>query len=353
MDIIFKILLFPFSMLYGLGISLRNMLYDLDLVKASTFNLPIISVGNLSIGGAGKTPHVEYLITLLSPYINVGTLSRGYKRKSKGFFMVKESDNVLQVGDEPLQFKKKYKDIAVAVSESRVLGIPEMLKQSPETKVVILDDAYQHRSVVPGMNILLTDFSNLFTDDFLLPSGRLREWRSAYKRADIIIVSKCPRDSSLIDKEAIIKKINPSKKQQVYFSYYEYGKPYYMYNHSYQLRLSPDIKGVVVSAIARVDYLLEFLEPTIDLASHFVYEDHHLYSEHEISVIKQTYDAIDYEKKVILTTEKDAMRMDLHRDYLLENKLPIYILPIKVAFHYKEDGNFDESIKDFLLNFRV
>jgi tetraacyldisaccharide 4'-kinase len=340
-------------MLYGLGISFRNMLYDLDLVKASTFNLPIISVGNLSIGGAGKTPHVEYLITLLSPYIDVGTLSRGYKRKSKGFFMVRETDNVLKVGDEPLQFKKKYKDIAVAVSESRVLGIPEMLKQAPETKVVILDDAYQHRSVVPGMNILLTDFSNLFTDDFLLPSGRLREWRSAYKRADMIIVTKCPRDPSLIDRETIVNKINPTAKQKVYFSYYEYGKPYYMYNNTYQLKLSPDIKAVVVSAIARVDYLLEFLEPTVDLASHFVYEDHHLYTEHEISVIKQTYDTIENDKKVILTTEKDAMRMDLHRAYLLENKLPIYILPIKVAFHYQEDGNFDDSIKDFLLNFRV
>jgi len=350
---VLRIFLLPFTILYGFSVSLRNFLYEADLLKSAKFNLPVINVGNLSVGGAGKTPHVEYLIEMLRDYLNVSTLSRGYKRKSKGFRMVRENDNVYAAGDEPLQFKKKYPKIAVAVSESRALGIPEMLKRHPETNVVLLDDAFQHRSVEAGLNILLTDFHALFTDDYLLPFGRLREWRSAYKRADIIVVSKCPENTDFIDKESIIKKIAPKPHQKVFFSYYQYGLPYYMYNSNYKVALKNLDSVVLVSAIANLDYLMDYLTEVTEVNNNFKFEDHHYFSEHEVSLVNQAYTNNPDTKKIILSTEKDATRLDLHRNFLLKQKLPIYILPVKVAFHYEEDGTFADAIRDFLLEFKV
>ena len=340
-------------MLYGFTIGLRNLLYDLELLKSVKYNLPVINVGNLSVGGAGKTPHVEYLVELLKDYMNVATLSRGYKRKTKGFRFVKHNDNVLLSGDEPLQFKKKYPDITVAVSESRALGIPEIVKNFPETNLILLDDAFQHRSVEPSLNILLTDYNLIFPDDMLMPSGRLREWKSAYLRADIIIITKCPKDQNEINKNEILKKINPTDHQKVYFSYYQYGRPYYMYNAQYKINLSELDSVVLVSAIASLDYLLDYLEKETIITSNFKFEDHHLYSEHEVSLIKQAFENSEDSKKLILSTEKDATRLDIHRKYLIENKLPIYILPVRVAFHYEEGAIFDDQIRDFLLNFKV
>ena len=207
--IIARTLLSPFSILYGVGIWLRNIAYDTGLVKATKFSLPVISVGNLSVGGAGKSPHVEYLIELLKPYIDVATLSRGFMRKTKGFKLVKYQDTAESVGDEPLQYKRKYNDLVVAVSESRNTGIPMILQQHPNVQTILLDDAYQHRAVTPGLNILLTQFELPFTRDSLLPVGRLREWKAAYKRADIIIVTKCPKEITTDDKNKFIEEINP------------------------------------------------------------------------------------------------------------------------------------------------
>ncbi len=353
MNTISKILLFPFSLVYGLTVGLRNLLYDLELLKSVKYNLPVVSVGNLSVGGAGKTPHVEFLIELLQDYINLATLSRGYKRKTKGFRFISTNDSVLSSGDEPLQYKKKYPGMVVAVSESRALGIPEIIKNYPATNVILLDDAFQHRSIEPGLNILLTDYRKLFVDDLLLPAGRLREWKSAYQRADIIIVTKCPFDSTKIDKQGIIEKIKPNENQKVFFSYYEYGDPYYMYNSNYKIDLEQLDSIVLVSAIAKLDYLMEYLDEKVDTVSNFKFEDHHIYTEHEASLIHQAHEMNPDEKKIVLSTEKDATRLDLHRKYLLDKKLPIYILPVKVAFHYGEGRIFGDYIKDFLLQFKV
>ena len=199
-SILGKILMAPFALLYGLSIGIRNTLYDSELVKSTQFSLPIISVGNLSIGGAGKTPHIEYLIRLLSPYINVSTLSRGYKRKTKGFRFIRPADTVLDAGDEPLMYARKHKGVVVAVGESRAIAIPQMVAKYPNLQTVLLDDAFQHRSIKPALNILLTTWDEPFTRDYLMPSGRLREWRSAYSRADIIIVSKCPKEITFDEK---------------------------------------------------------------------------------------------------------------------------------------------------------
>lgn len=211
------ILLYPFSFIYGLLISLRNLFYEAKLLRSTSFSLPVINVGNLSMGGTGKTPHIEYLIKMLSPYINVATLSRGYKRKSKGFRMVEVGDNAMTAGDEPLQFKRKFRHIPVAVSESRNIGIPNILKQHPETHSILLDDAFQHRSVVPGLNILLTQYSEPFFEDYLLPLGTLREPRQSYERADLIIVTKCPEELSETEKEDFIARLNPKRNSKFFF----------------------------------------------------------------------------------------------------------------------------------------
>lgn len=352
-NFLIKILLLPFALLYGLGVGFRNVAYRANLLKSVEFNVPVISVGNLSVGGAGKTPHIEYLIRLLKDYVNVATLSRGYGRKTQGFITAHLDMSAQQVGDEPLQFKRKFPDIHVSVSESRAFGIPRIMMESPDTQVVLLDDAFQHRSVKPGINILLTEFRHPFTRDWLLPSGRLREWRAAYQRADIIIVSKCPRDLDEATKQTLIKEINPFSHQQVYFSYYDYGRTYYIFNHRYAAELQEDLDVLLVCAIARTDYLTDFLQERVKSVTTLEYADHHDFTEDDIMTIHSTFKNMSSNKKVIMTTEKDVMRLENHRKFLIENQLPIFALPVQVKFHFDGNEQFDQTIKDYLLNFRA
>lgn len=348
-----KILLAPFSLLYGFGVSLRDFFYRNGLLKGIRFNLPVISVGNLSVGGAGKTPHIEYLVRLLKDYLEIATLSRGYKRKTKGFLMVRSNFTVEQAGDEPLQFKRKFPEMTVTVCESRSFGIPEIVKRKPNTQVILLDDAFQHRSVDPGLNILLTEFGNPFTRDVLLPSGRLREWRSAYKRADTIIVSKCPIDITEEEKEAMIKEINPLSNQDIYFSYYNYLPPYYLLNADYSTQLKEDWDVLLVCAIAKTDYLVGYLETMVKSVQLMEYEDHHYFSKNDVAYLQKTFAAMPSQKKLILTTEKDAMRLEPHRPFFTTHQLPIFVLPVDVQFHFNEGEKFNKKIKEFLLNFRA
>lgn len=351
-NIIGKVLLSPFSLLYGIGIGIRNAFYDSELVRSTRFSLPVVSVGNLSIGGAGKTPHIEHLIRLLSPYINVGTLSRGYKRRTSGFRFVNSKDHVADVGDEPLMYKRKYRGIVTAVSENRALGIPEMVKYHPDMQVILLDDAFQHRSVLPGLNILLTTYDQPFTQDFLLPSGRLREWRSSYKRADMIVVTKCPSDMDMSAMHKMYREINPQEHQRLYFSYYAYQNPYNFYNRNYRLNLEKNQDVILISAIANTSYLVKHLSQEVGSIYQLEYEDHHHFTDEDIDRLIQVYNKRDTENKIIITTEKDAMRLDHYRKRLYEAKIPMYILPIQVKFHHYKD-DFDESVKSYLLNFKA
>ena len=348
-----KILLAPFSLLYGIGVSIRNGLYNRGLLKGVEFNVPVISVGNLSVGGAGKSPHIEYLIRLLKDYIDVATLSRGYRRKTKGFLTVHTGMTAEQVGDEPLQFKRKFPDIRVTVSESRTFAIPKIMMDNPDTKAVLLDDAFQHRSVKPGLNILLTEYSRPFTKDFLLPSGRLREWRSAYERADTIIVTKCPLSITEEDKTRMIEDINPLSHQKIYFSYYGYQQPYFILNPLYKLSLNKDMDVLLISAIARTDYLVSYLEEQVNSVRVREYEDHHYFTKYDVGQLKADFDRMESDKKVIITTEKDAMRLELHRPYIIQNRMPIWAIPVEVKFHFDEGPLFDEDIRQFLLNFKA
>lgn len=352
-NLLAKILLAPFSLLYGLGISLRDFFYRQGLLKSIEFNLPVISVGNLSVGGAGKTPHIEYLIRLLHEYLNIATLSRGYKRKTTGYIELHPSMTAEQGGDEPIQFKRKFPDVMAVVSENRAFAIPKLLMTRPDIELVLLDDAFQHRSVKPGLNILLTEFSRPFTRDFLLPSGRLREWPSAYERADIIIVSKCPPEISSRQKQEFREMIKPFPHQELYFSYYDYDPSYYIFNTRYRAVLQPDWDVLLISAIARTDYLLDYLNSKVNSVKVLEYEDHHLFDKFDMANLKARFEDMESEKKIIITTEKDAMRLELHKKFIIDSKLPVLVLPTQVKFHGNDGDRFDEQVREYIKNFTL
>ncbi|MFN7116605.1 MAG: tetraacyldisaccharide 4'-kinase [Saprospiraceae bacterium] len=352
-NIIAKILLFPFSLLYGLGVSGRDFFYRTGMLKSVKFNIPLISVGNLSVGGAGKTPHIEYLVRLLKDYVNIATLSRGYGRKTQGYLLVQANATAEQVGDEPLQFKRKFPDLTVTVAESRAFAIPRLLSEAPDTQVILLDDAFQHRAVTPGLNILLTEYNHPFTRDWLLPSGRLREWRSSYKRADVIVVTKCPPNLQQSEHTRLLNEIKPFPHQQVFFSYYDYSKPYFIFNPSLIAHLQEDWQVVVICAIARTDYLVQYLQEKVESVTLLEFEDHHFFTADDMQELKRSFDQLQGQKKIILTTEKDATRLELHYNFLKENQLPVFALPVQVQFHFGEGEKFDQLIKDFLLEFQV
>jgi tetraacyldisaccharide 4'-kinase len=348
-----QLLLLPITLLYGLGVGIRDFLYKQGMLKGGEFDVPIIAVGNLSVGGAGKSPHIEYLIRFLKEYLNVATISRGYKRKTKGYLTVQARNTAEQVGDEPLQFKRKFPDIFVTVAESRTFAVPRIVMQNPEVQVILLDDAFQHRSIKPGLNILLTEFHHPFTQDYLLPSGRLREWRSAYKRADIIIVSKCPSQITEEDRARFKEEIKPLSYQQLFFSYYQYQRPFYMFNRQYVVNFEDDIEVLLICAIARTEYLTDYLNSQVGHVQIMEYEDHHYFTEYDLGQLKKHFNLMEGQKKIIVTTEKDAMRLELHRKLILENKLRMFVLPIGVVFHFEEGEQFQEEVKEFLLDFKV
>ncbi len=352
-DPLIRFLLLPFSLLYGLGVSIRNFLYRKNLLLSVEFNIPVISVGNLSIGGAGKSPHIEYLVRLLNSHLNIAVLSRGYRRKTQDFQHAVPQSTVYDIGDEPLMFFRKFPDILVAVSESRALGIPQILKHSAEVQVVLLDDAFQHLSVKPGLNILLTDYHLPFTRDILLPSGRLREWRSAYQRAQFIIVTKCPDELPTKEREALVREINPFPSQLVFFSAYRYLKPYYILNPNYRIELTEEVEVLLVCAIANTKYLLEYLENQVHGVRVLEYEDHHYFEETDLEEMERRFKAITYPKRLILTTEKDAVRLELHRQWLIDKQLPVVVLPVEVYFHGDDAQRFDQAVREFLLDFKV
>jgi tetraacyldisaccharide 4'-kinase len=245
----FRFILLPLSVLYGFIIWLRNKLYDINIFKSASFNFPIICVGNLAIGGTGKTPMVEYLIRLLKENYKTATMSRGYKRKTKGFAIADKNTTALDIGDEPMQFYKKFPDITVSVAEDRLASIPQLLHDKPATKVIILDDAFQHRQVKAGLNILLTEYRDLFTRDFILPAGNLRDIKASYKRADIIIVTKCKSHLTEEEKDKLTDEIKPLPHQKIFFTKIEYGSPYHLFNKNEKF-LSPDTNILLICGIA-------------------------------------------------------------------------------------------------------
>ncbi len=350
---VIQILLSPFSLLYGIGVSIRNFLYSVKLLKAVKFSVPTISIGNITVGGTGKTPHIEYLIRLLQDYINVGTMSRGYGRKTSGFKMVQRTSTAREVGDEPLQFKLKFPHLPVSVAESRALGIPDLLGRNPQINTILLDDAFQHLSVTPHINILLTTYERPYFKDFLMPSGRLREWPSGAMRADAIILTKCPRDMTREEREKWIEEIDPTPSQSVFFSTMIYGNPYSFFNSQERISLESLDGVVLLTAIADSNKLEQRIRENVDTTLVMEFEDHHYFTSYEVTRAINNFKSLEADNKVLLTTEKDAMRLIPFRNELRKNNVPVFLLPIQVKFLFQEIHNFDDYIKSELLKIKV
>lgn len=338
----------PITWIYGAVIWLRNRLYDKNILNSLSFNFPIVCVGNLATGGTGKTPMTEYLVRLLKNDFKVATLSRGYKRKTTGFAIANESTTALEIGDEPMQFHKKFKEITVAVGEERAVAIPQLLHEVPQTQVIILDDAFQHRQVKAGFNILLTDCANLFTRDFVLPAGDLRDVRSSYKRAQIIVITKCNPSLSITEKEKIINEISPEVNQSVYFTTLVYDKPVHLFSEL-EINLTPDYGVLLVCGIANPAPLKTHLVQKVDSYEMLRYPDHHIFHSNDLTDIKSQFSKINNDKKIILTTEKDAVRLAKFKNEL--NDFPVFVIPVRHEFLFGEGYKFDAAIKNFVFNF--
>ncbi|MCB0526082.1 MAG: tetraacyldisaccharide 4'-kinase [Lewinellaceae bacterium] len=352
-DIVIRILLLPIALLYGLGVGLRNLLYRIGVLRSVKFDIPVISVGNLTVGGTGKSPHIEYLLSWLSEYLDLAVLSRGYGRSTAGYREVTAFETAETVGDEPLQFKRKFPSIPISVSESRSLGIPQLVKSNPSTHCVLLDDAFQHLAITPGLNIMLTEYNRPFYRDWLLPSGRLREWRNGYRRADIIIVTKCPADLTEQQRQKIRYEIDPYPRQRIYFSRYNYGMPYDMLRPDQKREIDLNTDVLLVSAIANTDYLLNYVGSEAKSVQTIEYEDHHYFSEDELSNMKKHFERLPGKEKIIITTEKDATRLELHNEFFIQHNLPVFILPIEVQFCGDDEIAFQEDVKKVLLDFQA
>ncbi|HTQ26697.1 MAG TPA: tetraacyldisaccharide 4'-kinase [Puia sp.] len=341
-------LLLPVSILYGLVIHLRNWMFDKKIIGSTSFNLPLICVGNLSVGGTGKSPMVEFLVKRLKAHVEIAVLSRGYKRKTRGYALADSHTTALDIGDEPMQFHLKFPDITIAVGEERVVAIPQLLHDRPATRAIVLDDAFQHRSVRAGLNILLTDYNNLFTRDWFLPTGDLRDEKKSYKRADIIVVTKCERNLRESEKHEIIGEISPLPTQQVFFSSIEYGDPYHIIS-----KIARPITGFVevllVCGIANPAPIKKFLDTHSKTYYELTYRDHHIFSIDDLKNIIRRFNQLPAKNKIILTTEKDAVRLVKFEQEL--RNLPFYVIPIESRFLFNEEHRFTDLIVTFINGF--
>jgi len=338
MNLLRKIL-FPFAILYGFITGIRNFLFDKGILKSYTFDVPVIAVGNLSVGGTGKTPQIEYLIRLLSPNYKIATLSRGYKRQSEGFVLADANSNAAILGDEPFQFYSKFKNIQVAVDANRKNGIEQLLSQANKPDIILLDDAFQHRKVKAGFYILLTSYGDLYSDDFMLPTGNLRESRSGAKRANVIIVTKCPETLSLEEqnkiKRVLLRRNDKEENQELYFSFIEYDDCIYSENKVMKLSEIKNVDKLLLAGIAKPEPFFAYLQSEID--EKLVYPDHHHFTDFDIKNIQNKA-----KNKIIITTEKDYVR--------LKGNVPaeqLFYLPIKSKF-LSAAANFDQNILNYV-----
>lgn len=337
--------LFPFAVIYDLVTRFRNHLYNVGTKRSFEFQTNVISVGNLSVGGTGKSPMVEYLIRLFKNDFRLATLSRGYGRKTRGFRIASTEDSAKTVGDEPFQFYKKFDDVTVSVGEERAMAIPFILAEEPNTDIILLDDAYQHRPVKPSFSILLTDYSRPFFKDYLLPMGRLRESRKGAERADTVIVTKCTPDLSENDQKNYIDSIRKyNKSAPIFFSIIRYLKPQAVFEGN---QLATNV--LMFTGIANPRSLENHITNNFTLASIMSFNDHHRYSDADFEKIKNTFEKIEGEK-IIITTEKDAVKLwSLPLDHFFRS-LPVFYIPIETSF-LKDGKRFDEIVKQSIRSY--
>ena len=347
--------LYPLSFLYGLGVSLRNKMFDWGILRSKSYDIPVICIGNITVGGTGKTPHTEYLIKLLKKEFKVAVLSRGYKRKSKGFVLATPTSSAREIGDEPYQIKQKFPEIAVSVDKDRCHGIETLCdnKKESELGVILLDDAFQHRYVNPGMSILLVDFNRLICDDALLPAGRLREPLSGKNRANIVIVTKCPRLMKPMDFRIITKRLDLYPYQQLYFTSYKYGSltPIFPGSNIRKRTLAQIEKNeniLLLTGIASPKQLLQDLERYSSRITPLTFADHHDFTENDLKILKEAFDNLSGEKKIIITTEKDAARLTQFTNLDETIQKNIFALPIEVKFLLNQEDAFNQNIIEYV-----
>ncbi|ULQ57722.1 tetraacyldisaccharide 4'-kinase [Flavihumibacter rivuli] len=345
-----RIILFPVSLVYYAVIKVRNWMYDKKWLQSSEFALPIICVGNIAAGGTGKSPMVEFLIRHLKEDFRVATLSRGYKRKTRGYALANDATNALEIGDEPMQFHLKFPDVAVAVGEERIVAVPQLLHDRPDTQAIILDDAFQHRAIKAGLNIVLTDYSNLYTRDWYLPTGDLRDEKRSVQRADIIVVTKCPANLSKEDAEAIRKELTPEEHQQVFFATIKYGELYHILDHTHY-KITNDVEVLLVTGIANPRPLKKLLDDQAKTYDQLGFSDHHIFTIDDLRDIRRRFEQLNAAHKIILTTEKDSVRL-VKFDQELKS-LPLFVIPIEMAFLFGEQENFTRLIATFIKEFNV
>lgn len=352
MNTFVKVLLYPVWLLYGVAVFIRNKLYDFNVLQSQTFHLPVISVGNITVGGTGKTPHTEYLISLLKRDFKIAFLSRGYKRKTKDFIVATEQSSADVIGDEPLQVKRKFPDLTVAVDRNRVNGIKKLTENIPDLDIVLLDDAYQHRSVDPGINILLVDYNRPINEDTLLPVGRLREPASQKKRADVIIVTKVPRNLSPMNKRILVYNMEALPHQKIFFSTIKYGDLKPVFSGQKLTKSMNDIKNILlVTGIADPGSLVDYLTSMKKEVERVTFSDHHNFTSSDVASIIRRYDAIPGDSKIIITTEKDAARLSNDSLNVTENKPEAWAyLPIEIEFMPNEGESFDSYVLHYVKN---
>lgn len=347
-----KYLLYPFALIYAAIMLLRNVLYDFGILRSVEYDFPVIGVGNLRVGGTGKTPMAEYLIRLLAGERYLAVLSRGYGRKTDGFRLVEKGDNSLLVGDEPAQIKSKFPDVLMAVDGKRIRGIARLKELHPGINTLVLDDVFQHRAVKPGLMILLTTYRQPYVSDAVLPAGRLREPARSARRADIIVVTKCPEELVAAEKHLLRAKINPQPYQKVFFAFERYGAL-----RKWNAPLNTEgitLRGqetLLVTGIANAENLKNHLNPRVSVREHLEFPDHHWYTTGDIERIAQRFDALPEGDRIIVTTEKDAQRLFAYLQNEKFAQLPVYVLPVEVAFPVEENELFNKAIHEFIRSY--
>jgi tetraacyldisaccharide 4'-kinase len=348
-------LLYPLSLIYGSVAAIRRWLYRKGVLSAYQPPIPTIGVGNLSVGGTGKSPHVEYLIRLLSEYYKIASLSRGYKRKTKGFVLANDIDpqqlSAEMIGDEPLQFYTKFPHIKVAVDEKRKEGIQQLMQRFPDLQCIIMDDCYQHLQVKPQLSILITEYQNPYAKDYPLPAGRLREFRSAAKDADIVIVSKCPETLTEQQRVDITKLLKLQDYQQLFFTTMHYGELAALNECGKQHQVNTQTEVVVLTAIAHPEPMVKYLAEKFKIIHHYHFADHHYFSTEEITEIQKTYFSEKNQNRILVTTEKDSMRLLYSELSKNIEHIPLYVQPIKPLLLFQEETQFIQIFKGLFENF--
>ena len=345
-----KIVFFPFAVIYGIITALRNFLYDWKILPSKSFEVHTICVGNLAVGGTGKTPHVEYLINLLKNEMKLAVLSRGYKRKSTGFIHSTESSSVQDIGDEPLLYKTKNPDLDVCVDGDRVNGVKKILEFSEAPKVIILDDAFQHRALNCELKIVISEFTNLFINDCLMPAGYLRESKKGINRADIVIISKTPESTSAVEMRNLSKDLKLLAHQQLFFTWLKYGELYGFQNPNETINTLNDLfryRIILFTGIGNPTPMVTYLKEYSSDVKHIPFSDHHQFTIQNINDIRMELDAIEGGNKIVITTEKDAMRLRNGDLQDMANTLPLYVLPIEIDFKDKTQ-EFNETIINYV-----